>query len=96
MVVVCATEAHCLSVPAIAFYEYFGFTGEGFAELSGMTKLWAEMMAIFPLLVAHLAAGTWFMGDLAGVLVALQIAFVTAWEQELAFVQAKGLSSACC
>lgn len=77
-----------MSVSAIAFYEDFSFAGEGFAELAGMAKLWAEMMAIFSLLVAHLAAGARLMSDLTGVLVALQIALVSAWKQELAFVEA--------
>lgn len=95
MVVVRAAETHCLSVSAIALYEDFCFAGEGFAELAGMAKLWAEMMAIFPLLVAHLTAGTRLMSHLTCIFVALQIAFVSAWKQELTFVQAKGLPSAC-
>lgn len=88
MVVVCAAETHCLSVSAIALYEDFCFAGEGFAELAGMAKLRAEMMAILPLLVAHLTAGARFMSHLTCILVALQIAFVSAWKQKLAFVQA--------
>lgn len=86
--VMCAAETHCLPVSAIAFNEDFSFAGEGFAELAGVAKLWTEMMAILPLLVAHLAAGARLMSDLTRVLVALQIAFVSAWKQELAFIEA--------
>lgn len=58
-----------------------------------MAELRAEMMAVLPLLVAHFAARARLMGYFTRILVALQIAFVSARKKELAFVEAKRLSS---
>ena len=61
-----------------------------------MAKLWAKVMAIFTLFVAHLTTRTRFMSDLTGIFVALKIVLMTTFKYFLTFVETQSLSSASC
>lgn len=61
-----------------------------------MAKLWAKMMAIFTLSIAHLTTGARFMSDLTCIFVALKIALMTTFKYFLTFVETQSLPSASC